>query len=123
MWKIDRIAASASREKQKQREKKDLQKKYRRIARKKSDAFHVSDEWRKVRYAALKRSKGCCDCCCARAKKGKPLHVDHIKPRSKHGHLALDLDNLQVLCVDCNMGKGNWDETDWREPLGSTCQG
>jgi 5-methylcytosine-specific restriction endonuclease McrA len=35
------------------------------------------------------------------------MHVDHIKPRRKYPHLALVFDNLQVLCHDCNHGKGN----------------
>lgn len=38
----------------------------------------------------------------------------HIQPRKTHPHLALVLSNLQVLCHDCNHGKGNWDTTDWR---------
>jgi hypothetical protein len=45
----------------------------------------------------------------------KKLHVDHIKSRSKHPDLALEITNLQVLCADCNIGKSNTDETDWRE--------
>jgi 5-methylcytosine-specific restriction endonuclease McrA len=36
---------------------------------------------------------------------GNPLHVDHIKPRSKFPRLAIDINNLQVLCADCNLGK------------------
>ncbi len=44
------------------------------------------------------------------------MHVDHIKPRRKYPELALSRSNLQVLCNLCNHGKGNWDETDWREP-------
>jgi hypothetical protein len=28
----------------------------------------------------------------------------------------LDPNNLQVLCNDCNMGKGSWDQTDFRTP-------
>ena len=28
--------------------------------------------------------------------------------------LELQLTNLQMLCADCNVGKGAWDETDWR---------
>lgn len=40
--------------------------------------------------------------------------VDHIKPLSKFWHLRLERSNLQVLCDECNMGKGAWDETDHR---------
>lgn len=42
------------------------------------------------------------------------MNVDHIKPRRLFPWLALELKNLQVLCHDCNHGKGNWDQTDWR---------
>ena len=45
---------------------------------------------------------------------GIKLNVDHIKPRKKYPKLALDVDNLQVLCNECNHGKGNRDDTDWR---------
>lgn len=76
--------------------------------------FYVSDEWRRVRYEALKIHGGACQCCGAKAEKGKPLHVDHIKPRSKFPDLALDINNLQVLCADCNLGKSARDQTDWR---------
>jgi 5-methylcytosine-specific restriction endonuclease McrA len=37
-----------------------------------------------------------------------------IKPRKTHPHLALSVSNCQILCSDCNKGKGNWDDTDWR---------
>ena len=43
------------------------------------------------------------------------MHVDHIKPRSTHPHLSLDESNLQVLCDDCNVGKSNRYEDDWRK--------
>lgn len=36
---------------------------------------------------------------------GTKLHVDHIKPFSKGGKTVLE--NLQTLCFDCNLGKGN----------------
>ena len=82
-----------------------------------SQIFYSTDEWRKVRYEALKRHGAKCQCC-GRSPKihGVVLHVDHIKPRSKYPHLALDINNLQVLCEDCNMGKKAHDETDWRPP-------
>ena len=34
--------------------------------------------------------------------------------KARRPHLALKLTNLQVLCGDCNAGKGNRDTTDWR---------
>jgi len=78
------------------------------------DDFYHSDDWLRIRYAALKRSNGTCACCGQRGQLRNPLHVDHIKPRSKYPQLALDLSNLQVLCQDCDLGKSNHDETDWR---------
>lgn len=76
--------------------------------------FYWSDEWRAVRYVALRRSRGVCELCASGPQPGKPLHVDHIKPRSKYPELELDPTNLQVLCADCNLGKSNTDEIDWR---------
>lgn len=76
--------------------------------------FYNSPEWRAVRYAALKLYGAMCQCCGATRKDGKIMHVDHIKPRSTHPHLELEITNLQVLCEDCNLGKSNRDSTDWR---------
>lgn len=81
----------------------------------KDDAFFSSREWKEVRYFALQRAGGACQCCGAKASDGIQLHADHIKPRYKFPHLALDPDNIQCLCGDCNIGKGAWDSTDWRE--------
>lgn len=33
------------------------------------------------------------------------LHVDHVKPWSKGGETVLE--NLQILCNVCNIGKGD----------------
>ena len=79
-------------------------------------SFYGIEAWRRLRYRALIASDGCCECCGTSPSKGKPLHVDHIKPRSKYPDLELEISNLQVLCDDCNLGKGAWDETDWRGP-------
>ena len=80
-----------------------------------SPDFLQSFEWRKVRMEALKKYGAKCQCCGATPAHGAVMNVDHIKPRKLFPHLALDLNNLQVLCHDCNHGKGNWDMTDWRE--------
>jgi hypothetical protein len=58
-----------------------------------------------IRYQVLKRDKHRCQSCGATAKDGAKLQIDHIKPVSKGG--SNDLENLQVLCRDCNLGKGN----------------
>lgn len=80
----------------------------------KRQAFYLSKDWRYVRYEALKRSRGVCELCGTAPTPGKPLHVDHIKPRSKYPELEFEISNLQILCDDCNLGKGNRDEIDWR---------
>lgn len=80
-----------------------------------SDAFLSTYEWRRVRMQALKRHGARCQCCGATPATGAVMNVDHIKPRKLFPHLALDVENLQVLCHECNHGKGNWDMTDWRE--------
>lgn len=76
--------------------------------------FYKTTEWLRVRYDAIQRNDGKCDCCKRKPTPCNPLHVDHIKPRSRFPWLALDPDNLQVLCKECNFGKGNVDWTDWR---------
>lgn len=80
-----------------------------------SIAFLQSYEWRSLRMRVLKRFGAKCQCCGASAKDGVRIHVDHIKPRREFPELALVESNLQVLCEECNHGKGNWDQTDWRE--------
>ena len=93
--------------------KKDLEKNI--LGSVTSDAFLLSYEWRRVRMEVLKRDGASCLCCGATPKDGVKMHVDHIKPRRKFPELALNKDNLQVLCEVCNHGKGNWDQTDWRK--------
>lgn len=75
-----------------------------------SECFYRSWEWKELRYKVLKHYGRKCMCC----GETKRVVVDHIKPRRRYPELALKFDNLQVLCNDCNMGKGAWDETDWR---------
>jgi len=75
------------------------------------DNFYRSEAWLRVRYEVLRNNKKMCMLC--GSQEGR-LHVDHIKPRSKHPLLALDINNLQLLCADCNLGKSNLYEDDWR---------
>lgn len=80
------------------------------------DHFLLSREWRVVRMRALERDGAKCACCGRTARHGVVMNVDHIKPRGLHPELALDLANLQILCSECNQGKGNKFQTDWRAP-------
>lgn len=89
------------------------------------DGFLGSFEWRQLRMRAIKKYGPICMCCGASPATGAAINVDHIKPRKLFPQLALDINNLQILCHDCNHGKGNWDRTDWRpagaKQPGETC--
>jgi 5-methylcytosine-specific restriction endonuclease McrA len=84
-------------------------------------AFYASWEWRTLRMEVIKEFGAICMCCGATPRhkdmSGEPVQivVDHIKPLSKHWGLRLDRTNLQILCAECNQGKGAWDETDHRQ--------
>lgn len=77
-------------------------------------SFYSSWEWKKVRMMALQRDGHRCGSCGASPKDGIRIVVDHIKPLGKFWELRLSLDNLQVLCDDCNRGKGDWLQEDFR---------
>lgn len=79
-----------------------------------SNAFLDSFEWRQLRMVVLKKYGAKCQCCGATPATNAVINVDHIKPRKLFPELALNENNLQVLCSLCNHGKGNWDMTDWR---------
>lgn len=81
-----------------------------------AEDFYRSRAWKILRANALHRWGDAPCACCNEPFNGKPKHVDHIKPRSKYPHLALEISNLQVMCEDCNIGKGNRHEVDWRTP-------
>lgn len=85
-----------------------------RVGKKKDGDFYESWEWKRVRYEILKEHGAKCMLCGATKEDGAKICVDHVKPRARYPHLELEKSNLQVLCNDCNMGKGRWDETDWR---------
>jgi hypothetical protein len=79
-----------------------------------TDEFLRSFEWRRVRMTVLERDGAKCACCGRTVADGVCMNVDHIKPRKRYPELALDPSNLQVLCNECNHGKGNAFRTDWR---------
>lgn len=84
------------------------------------DQFFRSLAWLELRYKVLKHYGARC-MCCGHTGRTRTLQVDHIKPRIKFPELALEFSNLQVLCKQCNQGKGFKDQTDWR--VGETSEG
>ena len=91
----------------------------RKPARFDKQRFYSSRAWRALRYATL--HKNCerygvltCEVC---RSIGGPFHCDHIEPLSKAWGRRLDPTNVQVMCGDCNLGKGNRDQIDWRSPV------
>ena len=60
--------------------------------------------WR-LRTQVLMRDGATCKMCGARPEDGVKLHVDHVVPYAKGGETVLE--NLQVLCERCNIGKSD----------------
>jgi len=83
-----------------------------------ADVFYRSYPWRRLRTDMLEANRvryGALTCECCLATTTAQWHVDHVRPRSTHPELALEPANLQVLCQDCNLGKGTRYATDWRQ--------
>ena len=79
-----------------------------------AETFYSSGAWRRVRFEVLKEQGRECACCGATPGDGVRMHVDHVEPRSKRPDLSLDKSNLQVLCEDCNLGKMDRCNSDFR---------
>jgi HNH endonuclease len=77
--------------------------------------FYNSWEWCRIRYETLKEQGAICALCKREPRHGAIMQVDHVKPRSKFPELELDKSNLQVLCLECNKGKSNRFEDDFRK--------
>ncbi len=86
--------------------------------------FYKSWDWRTLRMKVIKLHGRRCQCCGAtpadKDSAGNLIRivVDHIKPLSEYWQLRLVPSNLQILCDECNQGKGAWDKTDWRDAAG-----
>lgn len=58
-----------------------------------------------MRYEVFRRDRSTCQACGKSVEDGAVLHADHIVPYSLGGLTTLE--NLQALCSECNLGKGN----------------
>lgn len=70
------------------------------------EAFYKSTIWLKFRFDILKNRKRMCVLCGRGPGDGFQIELDHIKPRYLFPELALKEKNIQILCRECNRGKG-----------------
>lgn len=78
-----------------------------------TEQFLASAEWTVLRDRIFRKYGKVCMRCRA-TDRHVPITVDHIISRKRRPDLALDENNLQVLCRACNSSKGHEDETDYR---------
>lgn len=78
-----------------------------------SETFYRTLEWKSFRYQILKLRGNHCECCGRGPKDGAIIQVDHILPRWIYPEKAFDVSNMQILCLECNEGKGKSDTTRW----------
>lgn len=76
--------------------------------------FYQSREWKDIRVQAITIHGRQCQACGA-SPPDVVIHVDHVKSLYLYWDLRLKIENLQVLCADCNYGKGS-DHIDFRDP-------
>lgn len=76
--------------------------------------FLVTEEWFVLKAQTIAKYGCTCMRCKKTIKKWSQINVDHIKPRKFFPQLANDINNLQILCGDCNKAKGNKHDTDYR---------
>ncbi len=80
-----------------------------------SNEFLNTHDWKKLRMQALMKFGNSCQCCGRGVAEGAKICVDHIRPRKLFPELSLSINNLQILCFDCNEGKGNIFVTNWKK--------
>lgn len=94
---------------------KSKQRKLDIVSKADNSEFFSSNDWLRLRVNVLEKYGASCMMCGRNYREDRvKIHVDHIKPRSKYPELALCVNNLQILCADCNIGKGNRFDTDYR---------
>ena len=90
------------------------------------DLFYKSKKWKKLALATKVKRGFRCECCGFTpqaswkpkwlrrwAEDSNYIVTDHIKSVKNHWDLRLDPRNLQVLCNNCNLGKGSNNYTDF----------
>lgn len=76
--------------------------------------FLSTEEWFILKAQTIAKYGCTCMRCKRKILNWTSINVDHIKPRKFYPHLSNDLDNLQILCGNCNKLKGNSHDIDYR---------
>lgn len=69
-----------------------------------NENFYISRPWKRIVKQALKKHGRRCQKCGKTENDNTTIHVQHIKPKEDFPELAYEVDNLQVLCLDCSLG-------------------
>jgi 5-methylcytosine-specific restriction enzyme A len=64
--------------------------------------FYKGKEWKALRMEALERDHYECQSCKRKGKYSRAKNVHHIKEVKTHPELALNLDNLECICIQCH---------------------
>jgi hypothetical protein len=72
--------------------------------------FYLSSEWLSLKKRAIRLYGNKCMACGTT----KDTSVDHVLSRYTNPELELDINNLQILCLSCNINKSS-DSTDYRK--------
>ena len=78
--------------------------------RKQRQSFYYSEEWKKLKTIAFNIYGFKCMLC---GSEDDPA-IDHIRSRKEHPDLELSIDNVQILCRECNRIKSNKHSKDYR---------
>jgi len=72
------------------------------IKKNKLQKFYKSKEWKVLRQKAMKSDNYECQICKSKGNYKPAENVHHMKEVKTHPELALELDNLQCLCIRCH---------------------
>ena len=71
--------------------------------------FMRSEEWFVLKAKTIAKYGCTCMKCKKTIQSWMQINVDHVKPRKYYPSLQNDINNLQILCSNCNKEKGNKD--------------
>lgn len=81
---------------------------------KERSAFYSSNEWSEIKKKVFWNNPPRCSRCHSSYDINNPLQVDHKVPLWKAWNRRLDINNLQILCMKCNLKKGGMTDDEFK---------